>query len=109
MDKFQIHDITSETSDLEQLGTKKNFWFPFSSGSRERCLFKYSIEVFSSVAEQRQEAKAYWLAALEKMSLDEMNAIFGKIPEGVISECAQAFAIAMILENKKRLLNYGNE
>jgi hypothetical protein len=67
------------------------------------------IEAFFSAVESRAAAKAHWLAALEKISLDEMNAIFGKIPEGVISEHAQAFAIAMILENKKRLLNYGNE
>lgn len=68
-----------------------------------------TIEAFLCATEGRPAAKRHWLAALENTSIGKIAGIFERIPSDFISGSAKEFAIAMIVENRKRLLENGNE
>jgi hypothetical protein len=68
-----------------------------------------TMDAFLCATEGRAAAKRHWLGALEKTSMEKITAIFARIPSDFITESAKEFAIAMIVENRKRLLENGNE
>lgn len=63
-----------------------------------------TIDAFFMAIEDRAAAKSHWLAKLRSLTKDNIMAIFSKIPSEIITEKATLFAIEMVLENKRRLL-----
>lgn len=64
----------------------------------------FTVTAFTEATNSRPSARAYWLDKLKALDNDTIIKIFEKIPEKVISEEARLFALEMVLENKKRLL-----
>jgi hypothetical protein len=63
-----------------------------------------TIEVFLIAAKQNRKAAEFWLNKLESISYAEIENIFTKIPDKLISGPAIDFALAILEANKKRLL-----
>ncbi len=63
-----------------------------------------TIDAFKMLIKKNEVAADYWLNQLYLLSDDAIKNIFDKIPEDLISSAAIDFAIAIIKENKKRLL-----
>lgn len=51
-------------------------------------------------------AKSFWLNKLENLLPSQIEEIFHNVPDDLISQVARDFAIAMVLENRRRLLKY---
>ena len=90
-EKFAIHDIsTVESSDLEQLGTKKKFWFFYPAEDSSKWLFKYSRE---GTGEHWSEKIAEQICQLlgiphVRYELATLNGSLGVISQNAIdSEC----------------------
>ncbi|NOI76202.1 hypothetical protein F0224_10970 [Vibrio coralliilyticus] len=66
----------------------------------------FTVEAFYFSVSDRERAKLHWLSKLEELTDDKIKEIFSKIPNTVISEHARQFSCEMVLENKKRLLQY---
>lgn len=63
-----------------------------------------TCDAFYIAVENRNTAKSHWLAKLRDLTEDKIMAIFSRIPSEMITETAKEFAIEMVLENRKRLL-----
>ena len=63
-----------------------------------------TCDAFYIAVEERNTAKDHWLAKLRNLTEDKIMEIFSRIPHDMITETAKEFAIEMVLENKKRLL-----
>jgi hypothetical protein len=63
-----------------------------------------TLEAFKHAVEYRSEAKDFWLKKLSVLTKESIVDIFQQVPDSCMSETAREFAIAMVLENKKRLL-----
>ena len=63
-----------------------------------------TIEIFLIAAKQNRKAAGFWLNKLENISNTEIENIFTKIPDKLISGPAIDFALAILEANKKRLL-----
>ncbi|WP_281649101.1 hypothetical protein [Parendozoicomonas sp. Alg238-R29] len=64
----------------------------------------FTVDAFYTAIEKRVSAKTHWLSKLRSLREDKIMEIFSNIPSEVISETARNFAIKMVLENKRRLL-----
>lgn len=62
------------------------------------------LEAFQAGARMRRAAVGCWLEVLEGLRLDVVQGVFRQIPGDWISEPAIEFALAMIQENRNRLL-----
>lgn len=65
-----------------------------------------TLGAFMLAVDRRHTAKNYWLQKLDSLSEGSIREIFAKFPDEIMTEVAKTFAIEMILENKRRLLNY---
>ncbi len=63
-----------------------------------------TVEAFFLAVEKRDLAKKHWLSKLKDLTEDNIRDIFSRIPEQIFTDLAREFAIQMVLENKKRLL-----
>lgn len=63
-----------------------------------------TVDAFFHAVEKREKAKTHWLTKLSLLSENDITIIFEKIPEDCITDYSKDFAIQMILENKRRLL-----
>ncbi|HDL6510132.1 TPA: hypothetical protein PXI76_002446 [Yersinia enterocolitica] len=66
----------------------------------------FTIDAFLLAIEHRNNAKQHWLQKLAGISDEAIIYIFNEIPPQCISYYARQFAIAVVLENKRRLLKY---
>lgn len=64
----------------------------------------FTVDAFYTATEKRISAKAYWLSKLKSLRDNKIKDIFSDVPNEVITDTARNFAINMVLENKKRLL-----
>lgn len=65
-----------------------------------------TIDAFLCAIAGRDEAKKHWFLKLKKLSENKIIDIFHMVPDEVITPIARKFAIKMVLENKRRLLQY---
>lgn len=65
-----------------------------------------TLDAFLFSVSRRGQAKAHWLQKLQGLTMDKIEAVFSDIPAEIISEPARKFAMQMVLENRKRLLNH---
>jgi hypothetical protein len=63
-----------------------------------------TIDVFYNAVSKRNKARTHWVSRLQKLKEEEIRNIFSNIPDNIITETAKEFAVQMILENMKRLL-----
>lgn len=63
-----------------------------------------TCDAFYIAVENRSTAKSHWLDKLKGFTEDKIVEIFSRIPREMITETAKKFAIEMVLENRKRLL-----
>ncbi len=64
-----------------------------------------TIDAFLVAAKHNRKAALFWLNKLENLSQDKIKNIFGEVPEHLISHAAINFALAILHENKIRLIN----
>ncbi|MFN1141778.1 hypothetical protein [Serratia quinivorans] len=63
-----------------------------------------TTDAFRHAVENRPVAREYWLSKLRDLSEVSITQVFTNVPAECISECARKFAILMVLENRRRLL-----
>lgn len=64
-----------------------------------------TVDAFRHAVESRPKAKKHWRERLESLTEDDIRVVFEQVPDSCISNFARRFAIEMVLENRKRLLN----
>jgi hypothetical protein len=64
-----------------------------------------TIDAFLVAAKHNPKAALFWLNELENLSQDQIENIFAEVPEHLISNAAINFALAILDENKIRLVN----
>jgi hypothetical protein len=65
-----------------------------------------TYDAFIQAAEKCQKAKEHWLLRLSELNMNDICNVVERVPKEMMSEVAREFAIQMILENQKRLLNH---
>lgn len=65
-----------------------------------------TVDAFYLAVEKRDNAKKFWLHKLVQLSEQDISKIFSKVPEDIMSGVAKEFAHQMVVENRRRLLNY---
>lgn len=68
-----------------------------------------TIEAFNICIEGNKKIAIYWLNKLETLNLDDIKKVFKRIPNHLISTTLIEFAMKMLEENKKRLLEIKKE
>lgn len=68
-----------------------------------------TLDAFTHAIERREKARDYWINKLQELSEDKIRSIFMKFPDECMTSEARDFGIAMVLENRSRLLNDDNE
>lgn len=63
-----------------------------------------TVEAFIHAVKDRQKAKVHWISKLQALSTPQIQSVFDKVPECCMSNLAKEFAIQMVLENQRRLL-----
>lgn len=63
-----------------------------------------TVETFIHAVEDRPAAREHWLGKLRELTEETISGVFNDIPENCISDVARNFAIEMVLENRRRLL-----
>ena len=63
-----------------------------------------TLEAFQFAVEKRELARNHWLGKLRNLTEETIIEVFAKVPEHYISEVARKFAIEMVMENRRRLL-----
>lgn len=66
-------------------------------------------EAFSTASRFNKTAALFWLEKLEHITESEIGFVFNETPKSIISELEINFALAMLAENKDRLLNLRKE
>lgn len=64
-----------------------------------------TIDAFLVAAKRNPKAALFWLNELENLSQDKIQNIFAEVPQHLISHVAINFALAILHENKIRLVN----
>lgn len=65
-----------------------------------------TLDAFLFATERKAKTRAYWLNKLDSVSNQNLKLIFDRIPDDLISDIGRKFSHQMVLENKKRLLEY---
>lgn len=106
-----------ETECTERLSTRdKNRSIPHFVRKARSELFRsktdkkpmLTAEAFYLSVEKRPNAKQHWLGKLAALSDDAIRDVFHQVDGTCITEAARDFAVMMVLENKKRLLENDN-
>lgn len=64
-----------------------------------------TVEAFRHAVDIRPKAKKHWLEKLEALTEADIRVVFARVPDRCISKIARSFAVEMVLENRRRLLN----
>lgn len=106
-----------EAECLERLTTKDtNRSIPCFVRKARSELFRFrtdrkpmlTVEAFHHAVDKRPEAKRHWLSKLSLLNDDAIRGIFHQVENVGLTEVARDFAVAMVLENKRRLLENDN-
>jgi hypothetical protein len=73
----------------------------FASDTKKRLS---TLDAFFESVKNKQSTKIVWLNKLNELSEERIVTIFDMMPDSVITQTARDFCVAMILANKKRLL-----
>lgn len=65
-----------------------------------------TLDAFLYATERKANVRDFWLNKLNDVSDQSFKLIFDRIPEDLISDLGRKFSYQMVLENKKRLLEY---
>jgi len=68
-----------------------------------------TIEVVEVLAHRYPVTVSYWINMIEKISIDKIESIFGKVPESFITNNSKKFAQQILHENKVRLIKIRKE
>ncbi|MFK5975294.1 MAG: hypothetical protein QM493_02190 [Sulfurovum sp.] len=68
-----------------------------------------TIEAFKLCAYSNKDIAIYWLEILEQLDINRVKKIFDTIPNALISDVSIEFAIKILEENRKRLLELKKE
>jgi len=108
-DKERVKRLTTIDSgyNIEAFVKKaKSAFYDKQSTSHDNNLRQLkTIEAFKNAAKQNRKAANFWLNKLESLSQTEINNIFIKIPNMLITRPAIDFALKILEANKKRLLD----
>ncbi|MEA3387290.1 MAG: phosphatidylinositol kinase [Patescibacteria group bacterium] len=63
-----------------------------------------TIEAFNLCAYSNKTIAKYWLEKVENLDMNKVRDIFNKIPDNIISEVSIEFALKILEENRKRLM-----
>lgn len=97
----------------ERLTTKdRNRQIPFFVKKARSELFRiktdkkalHTVEAFQHAIEGRNSARNHWLAKLSSLTNESITDVFNQVPASCISDIARQFAIHMVIENRRRLL-----
>lgn len=66
-----------------------------------------TVDLFTRAAIHQKNCKSFWLDRLEKITEDKISEILSKFDENTISHISKEFTLKYILQNKQRILNYG--
>lgn len=68
-----------------------------------------TIDAFEQISNHNPNVALLWLDRLENISTNDIETVFSKVPDELISEPAIKFAMKILDENKKRLLEMKNK
>ncbi|HGM5350674.1 HipA domain-containing protein [Serratia bockelmannii] len=106
-----------ETEREERLTTKDaNRQVPFFVRKARSELFKLktdrkpllTVDAFLHAVERRPKAKSFWLEKLSRVTDQQILQVFNQVDGDCISKAARNFAVEVVLENKRRLLENVN-
>lgn len=63
-----------------------------------------TVDAFIHAVKDRPRAKSHWKSKLQALSIQEIKNVFNSVPDCCMSNLAKEFAIKMVLENQRRLL-----
>jgi hypothetical protein len=63
------------------------------------------VDAFYLSIATRAVAKQHWISKLNELTPDTFNHILNNIPIEVMTSTAKQFALEMLIENRKRVLN----
>jgi len=66
---------------------------------------KNGLEVFQEAAKFRPQAAKIWQQTLSKIAPQQINELFDRIPDGIITPTSKKFAIDLLNHNQKQLLD----
>jgi len=64
------------------------------------------IDVFIIASNFNKKAARYWIEELEKINIEDIKNIFSRIPTALISSQSSEFAVQILIENKRRLVDF---
>jgi len=64
-----------------------------------------TVDAFYLSIEKREEAKQHWISKLDELTNITLETILDDVPNEIMTSTAKEFALAMLIENKKRVLN----
>lgn len=106
-----------ETEREERLTTKDaNRQVPFFVRKARSELYKLktdrkpllTVDAFLHAVERRPNAKSFWLEKLSRVTEQQILQVFNQVDDDCISNAARNFAVEVVLENKRRLLENVN-
>ncbi|AVN34610.1 TPA: hypothetical protein SMF61_004388 [Serratia marcescens] len=106
-----------EAECVERLTTKDaNRQVPFFVRKARSELFKLktdrkpllTVDAFLHAVERRPNAKRFWLEKLSRVTDQQILQVFKQVDGSCISKAARNFAVEVVLENKRRLLENVN-
>lgn len=65
-----------------------------------------TLDAFLYATERKEYARQFWLNKLQNIPDGCFKSVFDRIPSDLISGTGRQFSLSMVLENKKRLLEY---
>lgn len=65
----------------------------------------FTIDAFDEAIKIRKNAKEFWISKLHNLDEERITNIFAKLDSRCISDISKEFALEMVKENRKRLLN----
>jgi len=75
----------------------------FASNGDKKTLT--TVDAFYLATNKRVEAKQYWISKLDELTDDTLKNILDNVPNEMMTSTAKEFAFAMLIENRKRVLN----
>jgi hypothetical protein len=63
-----------------------------------------TVEAYRQAVVDREAANRHWLSRLRSLSEQAITKVFNDVPGACMSESAKTFAILMVMENRRRLL-----
>lgn len=65
-----------------------------------------TIDTFIHAVQKYPAAKNHWLSKLDSLTEAEIKKVFDRIPQDLVSDVGRKFAYSVVIENRKRLLEY---